>query len=167
MKAFAAVDCGRLEQGIELARESRAAAASIGDFWLQSVPCFVLAAAEWFRDIEEPSRLQEEALKPSRQTGDSFIIGIALADLAEIRVAQKRYDEARELGIEGVLLCQEAGDRRGVAWSLETLAKAQTAQGQPGSRGEVMGVRWINSSRASAQSCRRNTRKVAIATSTP
>jgi non-specific serine/threonine protein kinase len=46
MQAFAAVDCGGLEQGIALAKESRAAAASIGDFWLQSVPCFVLAAAE-------------------------------------------------------------------------------------------------------------------------
>ena len=131
LQAFAAVDRGRLEQGIELAKESRAAAASIGDFWLQCVPSFVLAAAEWFRDNEEASRLQEEALSLSRKTGDSFIIGIALADLAEIRVAQKRYDEARQLSIEGVLLCHEAGDRRGVAWCLESLAKMQAAQGQP------------------------------------
>jgi hypothetical protein len=29
------------------------------------------------------------------------------------------------------LLCQEAGDRRGIAWSLEKLAMAQAAQGQP------------------------------------
>jgi hypothetical protein len=28
-------------------------------------------------------------------------------------------------------LCHEAGDRRGIAWSLESLAKAQAAQGQP------------------------------------
>ena len=130
LQAFAAVDCGRLDQGVELAKESRAAAASIGDFWLQCVPCFVLAAAEWFRDSEQASRLQEEALKLSRQTGDRFIIGISLSNLAEMRVIQKRYSEAQELGIEGVLLCEEAGDRRGIALCLESLGVAQAAQGR-------------------------------------
>jgi hypothetical protein len=28
-------------------------------------------------------------------------------------------------------LCHEAGDRRGIAWSLESLAEVQAAQGQP------------------------------------
>src|SRR5262245_20797360 len=130
LQAFAAVISGRFEQGIELAKESRATAASIGDSWLQSVPCFVLAAAEMFRDIEHAARLQEEALMLSRQTGDRFIIGIALADLAEMRVLQQRHGEAQELGIEGVLVCQEAGDRRGVAWSLESLAVAHASQEQ-------------------------------------
>jgi len=130
LQAFAAVDDGAgLDRGVALANESRAAAASIGDFWLQSVPCFVLAAAEMFRDLEQAGRLQEEALNLSRQTGDQFIIGIALADLAEMRVLQHRYREATELGIEGLLLCEEAGDRRGIAWSFESLAVAQAAQG--------------------------------------
>ena len=47
-----------------------------------------------------------------------------------MRVIQKRYSEAQELGIEGVLLCEEAGDRRGIALSLESLGVAQAAQGR-------------------------------------
>jgi non-specific serine/threonine protein kinase len=130
LQAFAAVDCGRLERGIELAKESRVAAASTGDFWLQSVPCFVLAGAEYFRDTQQASLLQEEALTLSRRTGDVFIIGIALSDLAELRVLQQRYSEARELAVESLLVCKDADDRRGVAWALESLAVVNAAQGQ-------------------------------------
>jgi hypothetical protein len=117
----------RLEQGIELAKDSRAAAGFDWRLLVSECALLRLGSRGMVPRHEAASRLQEEALTLSRQTGDSFIIGIALADLAELRVAQKRYDEARELGIEGVLVFREARDRRGIAWALESLAKAQAA----------------------------------------
>ena len=69
-------------------------------------------------------------MKLARQTGDKFPLGIGLADLAGIRVLQGRHGEARDLAGEGVLVCQDVGDRRGTAWCLERLAAANAAEGQ-------------------------------------
>ena len=113
IQALAALECGRPEQGIKLAAESQAAAVASGDLWLQSVPLIVYAVAEWDGDRERASQLMENALKLARQAGDTFLIIVALANLATVRVLQERYDEARDLGAEGLLLCQAAEDRRG------------------------------------------------------
>jgi hypothetical protein len=66
----------------------------------------------------------------SSQPGDTFLIIVALANLATIRVLQERYDEARQLSAEGMSLCQEVEDRRGAAWCLESLAAAAAAGGR-------------------------------------
>ena len=129
IQALADLECGRPEQGIQLATQSQAAAVASGDLWLQSVPLIVYAAAEWDGDRERASQLIEDALRLARQTGDTFLIIIALANLATIRVLQERYDEARQLSAEGMLLCQEVEDRRGAAWCLESLAAADAAAG--------------------------------------
>jgi hypothetical protein len=130
IQALAALECGRPEQGVELATRSHAAAVASGDVWLQSVPLIVYAAAEWNGDRERASQLLEDVLKLARQTGDTFLIIVALANLAIIRVLQERYDEARQLTAEGVLLCQEVEDRRGAAWCLDSLAAAEAVGGQ-------------------------------------
>jgi hypothetical protein len=130
IQACAALECGRPEQGVELATASQAAATASGDVWLQTVPLIVYAFAEWDGDRGRASQLMEDALKLARQAGDTFLIGIALADLAIVRVLQERHDEARELSAEGMLLCQDVEDRRGAAWCLESLAAAEAAGGQ-------------------------------------
>jgi non-specific serine/threonine protein kinase len=132
MQALVTVEYGlSSEQAVRLALEGQTVALASGDLSLQSLPLFVLAySAMQEGDYDRASRLLEDALKLTRQTGDSFPIGIALADLALVRVLQGRYGEAREFAGEGVLLCQEVGDRRGTAWCLESLADALAAQGQ-------------------------------------
>jgi non-specific serine/threonine protein kinase len=130
IQALAALECGRPEQGIALATQSHAAAVASGDVWLQSVPLIVYAAAEWDGDRERASQLIEDALQLARQTGDTFLMIIALANLATIRVLQERYDDARQLSAEGMSLCQEVEDRRGAAWCLESLATADAAGGR-------------------------------------
>jgi non-specific serine/threonine protein kinase len=95
--------------------------------WLQSVPLIVYAAAEWDGDRERASHLMEDALTLARQSQDTFLIIITLLNLSTIRILQERYGEARELGVEGMLLCQEVEDRRGAAWCLEIFAAAEAA----------------------------------------
>lgn len=129
IQGLAALECGRLEEGMQLAKESQAAAVAAGDLWLQSVPLIVYAVAEWDGDRERASQLLEDALKLARQAGDTFLIIVGLANLATVRILQERYDEARELGAEGLLLCQDVEDRRGASWSLESLAVADAAGG--------------------------------------
>jgi protein kinase-like protein len=130
IQALAALECGRPEESMQLATESKAAAVASGDVWLQSVPLIVYAAAEWNGDRERAGQLLGDTLKLARQTGHTFLIIIALANLATIRVLQERYDDVRELGAEGMLLCQEVEDRRGASWTLESLAAAEAAGGQ-------------------------------------
>ena len=130
IQALAALECGRPEQGIKLASESQAAAVASGDVWLQSVPLFVYAIAEWDGDRERASQVNEELVRLARETGDTFLIIKALANLATIRVLQERCDEARELGAEAMLLSQQLEDRGGAAMSLESLAAAEAAAGQ-------------------------------------
>jgi non-specific serine/threonine protein kinase len=137
IQALAALECGRPEQAMRLARESQTAAVASGDLWLQSVPLIVYAAAEWDGDRERAGQLIEDAMRLARQSEDTFLIAITLANLAPIRVLQERYDEARELGVEGMLLCREVEDRRGASWFLESFAAANAAAGQA-----VRAARW-------------------------
>jgi hypothetical protein len=130
IQALGALECGKSEQGITLATESQAAAVASGDVWLQSVPLIVYAAAEWDGVRERSGHLLEDALKLARQSGDTFLIIIALVNLSTIRVLQERYGEARELGAEGMSLCQQVEDRRGAAWCLESFAAADAAGGE-------------------------------------
>ena len=75
---------------------------------------------------------------------------VALANLATIRVLQERYDDARALCAEGLLLCQEVEDRRGAAWCLEGLADAEAAEGHAARAARLSGPR-TNYWRASAR----------------
>jgi non-specific serine/threonine protein kinase len=131
-QALVAVELEKPERAVELAVESQAAAHASGVPWIQSLPLFVFAySATQEGDYDRAGMLFEEGLRLHRQTGDKFPMGIALADLAEVRVLQGRHREARELAREGVLVCYEIGDVRGTAWCLESLAVAHAAVGQP------------------------------------
>jgi hypothetical protein len=80
-------------------------------------------------DLDLAGRLHEEALELTRQQGDTWSMGIVLYDLAFLRVMQHRYDDARTLVAEGIVLNQEFGDWPGIAWCLGILAAADAASG--------------------------------------
>ena len=86
-------------------------------------------AAVHASDYERASNAFEESIYLLRQAGEQWGLGILLGDLAGLRLLQGRYPDALALGREAILLCDELGDRRGVAWSLGTLATAQAAEG--------------------------------------
>ena len=80
-------------------------------------------------DFDRAGRLHEEALELVRRQGEKWGMGIALFDLALLRVVQQRHAQARALCAEGIALYEEFGDRRGVAWCLGILSGAEAADG--------------------------------------
>lgn len=129
--AAAFLERGDHETCATLTAQCQAAASASGDAWYQGLP-LMLRAWEAMHDGDDPQagELIERSVLLSRQTGDTWRIGIDLSNLAAIRVVQKRYAEARAVGAEGILLCQELADRRGIAWYLESFAAAAAAQAQ-------------------------------------
>jgi hypothetical protein len=77
-----------------------------------------------------------------RATRLSKVYGIGLKGkyIATVRVLQKRYDEARELGADGLLLCQAVEDRRGASWSIASLAAAEAAGGHSARAARLWGA---------------------------
>ena len=65
-----------------------------------------------------------------RQEGEKWGMGMSLFDLALLRTVQHRYAQARALSAEGLVLYQEFGDRRGVAYCLGILAAVELAEGR-------------------------------------
>ncbi len=80
-------------------------------------------------DFDRAGRLHEEALELVRRQGEKWGMGIALFDLALLRVVQQRHAQARALCAEGIALYEEFGDRRGIAWCLGILSGSQAADG--------------------------------------
>ena len=80
-------------------------------------------------DFDRAGQLHEEALELVRRQGEKWGMGIALFDLALLRVVQQRHAQARALCAEGIALYEEFGDRRGVAWCLGILSGAEAADG--------------------------------------
>jgi non-specific serine/threonine protein kinase len=130
-QALIAAETGDFAQCGMLAAEGLAAAVESGHPWFQCLPLRMLAyGAERAGDHDRAGRLFEEAIAILRQRAEKWGLGILLGDLAGLRLLQDRYPEARALGREAILLCEELGDRRAVAWSLGTLATTQAAAGR-------------------------------------
>jgi hypothetical protein len=128
--ALAALEAGDIAECARLAADGQAAARASVTPWAQgpSLACLAyLAMGEG--DYERAGRPQEEVLELSRQQGDTWGMGIVLFDLALLRVVQHRHAEARALCTEGIVLCREFGDRRGIAWCLGILSAADGAEG--------------------------------------
>jgi non-specific serine/threonine protein kinase len=122
---------GNMEACAELAAEAQAAAIAGGHLWLEGGSLMFLALCAQYTDAyERASQLYDEALKRLRPTGDKWEIGMALANVAGLRVKQGQYGVAKALGAEAIRLNQELSDHRGTAWCLESLAAAEAAQGK-------------------------------------
>jgi len=131
MQAIVAITVGDLERGARLAAESQSAALAIGAVRLQGEAVEVLAYnAQERGDHGSAGRLYEEALALLRPTGDKWILGIALTDLATFRVAEGLYAQAKVLLAEVIVLNEELANMVGIASGLEILAAAEAASGQ-------------------------------------
>jgi predicted ATPase/DNA-binding winged helix-turn-helix (wHTH) protein len=130
LNSVAALELGDVEACVRLATEGRAAARASMAPWMQgpSLASFAYLAME-AGDFEGAGRLHEEALELSRRQGEKWGMGITLSDLGTLRVLQQRHAEARALCVEGIVLYQEFGDRRGIAWCLGILSAAEAAEG--------------------------------------
>jgi predicted ATPase/DNA-binding SARP family transcriptional activator/DNA-binding CsgD family transcriptional regulator len=87
--------------------------------------------ALWQGDLSRAKTAAQEGLKVSKETG---IEGMFTADfliiLGEVAVRTKGHNErAKELLEAALVLSRETGDRRGMAWSLGSLANMSSSQG--------------------------------------
>jgi predicted ATPase len=82
-------------------------------------------------DFERSSRLFEESIAIQQAVRELWSLGILLSDLAALRVLQMRYTDARHLAEEAITSSREVGDRRGIAWCLQTIATIEAAEGDP------------------------------------
>ena len=82
-------------------------------------------------DFERSSRLCEESIAIQQTVRELWSLGILLSDLAALRVLQMRYTEAQRLAEEAIANPREVGDRRGIAWCLQTIATIEAAEGDP------------------------------------
>lgn len=73
--------------------------------------------------------LFEQVVTLQRHHGDKWSLGILLCDLAALRALQGSHADARALGHEAIDFCQQLGDRRGIAWCLQTIAMVDAAEG--------------------------------------
>ena len=118
--------------------------------------CTSRYAALYAGDIDRAGGFHEEALALLRAQGELWGMGIALFDLALLRVVQQRHAEARALCGEAIAIGRQFGDPRAIAWCLGVLAGADAAEGRPRApRG--FEARWTACSTASARPCSRAT----------
>jgi hypothetical protein len=73
-------------------------------------------------NVDRAADLHYEALALLRGPGELWGMGIALLDLAVLRVVQHRHAEARALCAEAITLGRQFGDRRAIAWCFGVLA---------------------------------------------
>ena len=74
--------------------------------------------------------LFERGLAAARRRGDRLVTYIALYNLAQAATAEERFDDARELLREGVVLSEETGDRANTAYFLDALAVVEGSAGR-------------------------------------
>jgi non-specific serine/threonine protein kinase len=131
LSALASLEQGDIAGCARIATEGRAAGQESASPWHSGPALSCLAYLAMHEgDLERAGRLHEEILHQSRQQGEKWALGIVLFDLAMLRLVQQRHEEARALCVEGIMLNQEFGDRRGIAWCLGLLAGAEAAEGR-------------------------------------
>jgi predicted ATPase/predicted Ser/Thr protein kinase len=80
-------------------------------------------------DQARAADLFEQTVTLQRHHGDIWSLGIVLCDLAALRALQGSHADARALSHEAIDFCRQLGDRRGVAWCLQTIAMVDAAEG--------------------------------------
>src|SRR5437764_8478473 len=75
-------------------------------------------------------KLLAESRALLREVGDRWWGAIALINLGATATAQGDYEQAAALSREGVALCREMADERGVVWCFHCLAWALAGQGR-------------------------------------
>jgi non-specific serine/threonine protein kinase len=141
MQSVLAMAGGNMEETAKFAAEAHAAALAGGHLSLEGESLMFLAlCAQHFGDYERAGTLYEDALARLRPTGDKWVIGMALTNVAGLRVQQGQYAVAKVVGAEAIRLNQELSDHRGTAWSLESLAAAEAAQGKTARAARLWGA---------------------------
>jgi non-specific serine/threonine protein kinase len=141
MQSVVAQAGGNLEAAAKFAAEAHAAAIAGGHLFLQGGSLMFLAlCSQAMDDFERAGRFYEQSLVRLRPTGDKWIIGMALFNVAGLRVQQGQYDEAKNLGAEAIRLNQELSDHRGTAWCLEAFAAAEAAQSEAARAARLWGA---------------------------
>jgi non-specific serine/threonine protein kinase len=82
----------------------------------------------------------DEALTTLRRTGDKWARGMALNDLAALRMIQGQHAQAIQLSNEALVVWQELRERRGSAWAFENVACAAAARGQANRAARLWGA---------------------------
>ena len=141
IQALAAFELGDFADGARLADEVAPAARAADAPWLETIS-MSFRAYEALRqgDIDRAEALQQDVLARLRERGELWAIGIALFDLALLRVVQERHSEARALCAEAIALGQQFGDLRSIAWSFGVLAGADAAEGRPARAATLRGA---------------------------
>jgi non-specific serine/threonine protein kinase len=128
-QALVAMERGDFGRTALLAAESEAAANASPDLWYQALPLFLLAYGAMNQgDFVRASELFDRQASVSRESGDQWLTCMNLGNHAMVRVLQCQYADARMLAVEGILLGQELEERVAIAWCLECLAAAATAE---------------------------------------
>lgn len=91
-------------------------------------------------NLDAAGNLFEQVVAMLRAAQNWWSLGIVLSDLAALRALQGRYADARILGCEAIEYCQQMGDRRGIAWCLQTFAMVEAAEGQPTRAAQLFGA---------------------------
>jgi tetratricopeptide (TPR) repeat protein len=168
MMAVAALELGDIAEGVRIATEGQVAGRASATSWVQGPSLSCLAyVAMGEGDFDRAGRLHEEALELLRRQGEKWGMGIALFDLALLRVVQQRHAQPG-LCAPRVLRStknSETGAASPVAWgfSQEPRQRTDMRYARPGS-----GAQWRVCSRASAHRFKASTTNgLAIGTSTP
>ena len=139
--ALAALEQGDFTSGARLADEASPAAQAADAPWLETISMSFRAYEALHRgDIERAENLELDALARLRERGELWGMGIALFDLALLRVIQHRHSEARTLCAEAIALGQQLGDPCLIAWSFGVLAGADAAEGRPARAATLRGA---------------------------
>ena len=129
IQANVALEGGDRAKASALIGECEAAAEASGDAFYQALPPLLRAwELAGVGDHDGVGELIERSVVLERQSGDKWSLGIGLSNLAAARLFQGRHEEAEAVSAEGIRLCDELADRRGLAWFLEILAATEAAE---------------------------------------
>ncbi len=130
MSGLTAFERGELERATELSVAARDAAKTCGQPVLLAGPLMVLGNIALANGrTDDAQRLFDEAVVICRRYGEWWSSGILLSIAAALRVVRGEIQMARTQAFEALSLCQQLGDPRGTAWSLEVLASVLGAEG--------------------------------------
>ncbi len=141
VRLLAAAEHGDAAGAARLAADAGAAARRSGIPWLE---CFSLSYEAYEAlhagDVDRAGELHEKVLALLRGQGEIWSMGIALFDLALLRVVQQRPAEARALCGEAIALGRRLGDQRTIAWCLGVLAGADAVEGRAARAARLRGA---------------------------
>jgi predicted ATPase/DNA-binding SARP family transcriptional activator len=108
------------EAALTIAMEQAGALMAWTDYWRGVV-------AEWGDDIDAAREAYQIAIAAGRRLGHRTITGHALSALGRLAAATGPLPEAERSLREGLTICRDIGDRWGIAFALQGLARAAAA----------------------------------------